>query len=374
MAESFNPYEQRIIGLKEQQALARRLREGAEQAPQGQMVGNVYVAPHWTQQLARGLNYYAGMQGEKQARQGIDDINTQRTEERNAWLESMPKSTTMQGPEGPMQDGSPQTVTKNPSTEDYLTWASKGATIDPVVANMGMTYANLSASREQRQAELEARLADAKSSRQEKIEAQRQLMQMQFDNQRSLAAMNNAARMDVARLAHAMRQQPEGKKEPDWKYDAGSDTWVKPPNEQYPMGQSTPNVGKASSLKNIEYLTSRFLGSDQKPGVISYANQGGWMGLGGTIGRVSNSQAAKEFDNLTEQMSTEMRKIFRIPGEGALSDKEQAQYGIQLPKLGNDPGLNRKIIEDLLERSRNSVMPNTNPLQPQPTKNVTVNY
>jgi hypothetical protein len=52
-----------------------------------------------------------------------------------------------------------------------------------------------------------------------------------------------------------------------------------------------------------------------------------------------------------------MRKIFRIHGEGAMSDKEQAQYGIQMPKRENSAELNRQIIQDLMVRSQNAVIP-----------------
>jgi hypothetical protein len=153
----------------------------------------------------------------------------------------------------------------------------------------------------------------------------------------------------------------------DWKYDAGSDAWVKPPSAEFPMGQTTPNAGKAASFKNFNYLADNLAGADDKGGTIAKTAQGGYFGLGGALG--SGTQAAKEFDNTVEQMSTELRTVFRIPGEGALSDKEQAQYGIQLPKRGNDPELNRKIVRDLRVRMGNKVDPqNANkPTTPQKT-------
>ena len=139
-----------------------------------------------------------------------------------------------------------------------------------------------------------------------------------------------------------------------WQYDAGSDQWVRPPSAENPLGTVTPNAGKVAALRNIEYLSNQFTAKD---GILDKSTQGGVMGLSGSIGRVVNSQSAREFDNAKEQMSTEMRKIFRIPGEGAMSDKEQAQYGIQLPDVKNSPDLNRKIINDLIARSRGSAFP-----------------
>jgi hypothetical protein len=164
--------------------------------------------------------------------------------------------------------------------------------------------------------------------------------------------------------AAATAPKPAG---PDWKYDAGSDAWVKPPSADFPMGQTTPNSGKAASLKNFDYLATNMMGEDGKGGTIAKTAQGGYFGLGGALG--SGTQAAKEFDNTVEQMSTELRTVFRIPGEGALSDKEQAQYGIQLPKRGNSADLNRKIITDLRVRMNNRVNPQgaQSPATPQKT-------
>lgn len=175
-------------------------------------------------------------------------------------------------------------------------------------------------------------------------------------------------RADMIRLTAENRKPTGGGSAgPDWKYDAGSDTWVKPPSAEFPTGQTTPNAGKAASFKNFNYLANNMTGDDDKGGIISRTAQGGYFGLGGALG--GGTQAAKEFDNNVEQMSTELRTVFRIPGEGALSDKEQAQYGIQLPKRGNDPELNRSIIRDLKVRMGNRVDPQggqQSPNQPKP--------
>jgi hypothetical protein len=150
-------------------------------------------------------------------------------------------------------------------------------------------------------------------------------------------------------------QKPPKLAGPDWKYDAGSDTWVKPPTEENPMGVATPSLAKVGALNNIKYLAEKFLGNQQAPGLVDTTTTGGYFGVKGAL--AGGTQSAKAFDNAKEQLSTEMRKIFRIPGEGALSDKEQAQYGIQLPKRENNAELNKQIIQDLMFRSQNAVMP-----------------
>jgi hypothetical protein len=345
----FNQYDQKILGLNEQKALAQKLRESAMEAPQGQMVSGWYVAPNITQHLARGLNFAAGLSGEQKARQGLEDIGTQRKAEREQWMAQMPRAQEIQSPAIEGQPPAPPTI-KKPSTEDYLTWATRGVEIDPSVAGMGMQFANLEENR-----------ADRSRARAEQAATRERELQMRMENQRELQQMQLDARRQNQQMIAALRPQKEAKPV-DWKYDAGSDTWVMPPTSEYPMGRSTPNAGKVGALKNVDYLGQQFLGVENKPGLIDRATTGGWLGVGGAIGSVTNSQNAKAFDNASEQLSTEMRKIFRIPGEGSLSDKEQAQYGLQLPKRGNSAELNRQILQDLQVRARNAVLPPTNPL------------
>lgn len=398
MANPFDPYEQQILGLKEQKALAQKLRESATEAPQGQMVGGWYVAPSWTQQLARGLNYMTGMASEEKAQKGIQDVMGERQRGREAWMGQIPQATTttqqtpfqypqMEG-ETPIQGlANVETKTKQPTAQEYLAWGMKGSQFDPSAMTMGSAFATVAENeqkraedRKARMEELQLKLADASLSRAERAATEERL-----------ARINMEGRSDIARLTAALRPAPQpqapvavigpnGKpmyvspgqavgmspasagKQDDWKYDAGSDTWVMPPTAEYPMGRSTPNVGKASALKNLEYLGGQFVGTKEQPGIVDRATTGGWFGLKGAA--TTGTQEAREFDNATEQMSTELRKIFRIPGEGALSDKEQAQYGIQLPRRGNEPALNRRILQDLMVRAQNSVLPPTNPLQP----------
>lgn len=80
--------------------------------------------------------------------------------------------------------------------------------------------------------------------------------------------------------------------------------------------------------------------------------QGGVGGIAGKAGAVFDYKDASRFDNLREQLSTELRTVYRIPGEGTLSDREQAQYGLQLPSRNNAPEVNKAIIEDLRQRTR----------------------
>lgn len=164
-----------------------------------------------------------------------------------------------------------------------------------------------------------------------------------------------------------------------WKYDAGSDEFVAPPTPEFPNGRRSGNISKQNAAKSLEYVVSQF-GYDlegnpvvdgKTKSVLDSTPQGGFMGSSGYIGKVTDSQAVKRFDNIKEQLSTELRTLFRIPGEGALSDKEQAQYGVQLPDIKNDKSTNKAILNDIQARVKLRQDQGANPLSPmspqQPT-------
>lgn len=74
---------------------------------------------------------------------------------------------------------------------------------------------------------------------------------------------------------------------------------------------------------------------------------GGIMGVKGVISGAINNEDTQMFKSGIQQMSSQLRSVFRIPGEGTLSNQEQEQYGLTLPSLKNSPGVNAKIIENL---------------------------
>jgi hypothetical protein len=105
-------------------------------------------------------------------------------------------------------------------------------------------------------------------------------------------------------------------------------------------------AGKAPAKASMDYVLTEL----EKQ--IGETTQGGVGGIVGKVGAVTDYKDASRFDNLREQLSTELRTVFRIPGEGTLSDREQAQYGVQLPSRNNPSEVNRAILKDLRERTR----------------------
>jgi hypothetical protein len=161
----------------------------------------------------------------------------------------------------------------------------------------------------------------------------------------------------------------------NWKYDSGSDEFVAPPTPEFPNGRRSGNISKQNAAKSLDYVIGQFYanekGDEAKEGkrLIDVTPQGGPLGMLGYVGKVTDSQRGKRFDNLREQLSTELRTLFRIPGEGALSDKEQAQYGVQLPHVANDAATNEAILRDVQARVKLRQDQSANPLKPKDTDN-----
>jgi hypothetical protein len=112
-------------------------------------------------------------------------------------------------------------------------------------------------------------------------------------------------------------------------------------------GEATgAQAAKLPAEASMEYVVGQF--GNQ----IEETAQGGPLGIKGRAGYIYDYGDATRFDNLREQLSTELRTVFRIPGEGTLSDREQAQYGLQLPNRDYSPAVNKAILRDVQERTR----------------------
>lgn len=105
-------------------------------------------------------------------------------------------------------------------------------------------------------------------------------------------------------------------------------------------------TAKAPAAASMDYVLN------EMERQFEHTMQGGVGGVFGKAGSVFDYKDKQRFENLREQLSTELRTVYRIPGEGTLSDREQAQYGVQLPSTDNHPDVNRAIVRDLRERTR----------------------
>lgn len=113
-----------------------------------------------------------------------------------------------------------------------------------------------------------------------------------------------------------------------------------------PATQRTGEAAKETAVKRVDDVAARI---DAQMGRVK---TGGPLGVVGSLSRVFDSQDAKLFESYRQQLSSALRTALRIPGEGALSDFEQRQYGLQLPELGQSEENNRRILRSLQNQVR----------------------
>jgi hypothetical protein len=113
-----------------------------------------------------------------------------------------------------------------------------------------------------------------------------------------------------------------------------------------PSTQRASTENKERSVRRIE-ASSELL---QKQ--LDRVATGGPLGITGAVGRIFDAQDSRQFETFKEQLSSGLRAALRIPGEGALSDREQAQYGLTLPSLGMSKERNIEIMRALEDQVR----------------------
>lgn len=130
------------LDLKRKLRIAQALQE--QQAPQGQMVGNVFVAPSWTQNLANLANRYVGRRSEEKA---IEDYNRYNKTQRDKMAEALGKFGDVFKPKDVVTQGTydiekPVEQTQV-ATSPYGTTEQLGAT-SPWTSNVGETTKTIS--------------------------------------------------------------------------------------------------------------------------------------------------------------------------------------------------------------------------------------
>lgn len=112
-------------------------------------------------------------------------------------------------------------------------------------------------------------------------------------------------------------------------------------------GTQPTKADEARNAKGPQAANAGMLMDQMQQSLDAGLTTGPWNELFGIpVGRWS-SQDKEQFEALKEQLSSQVRAIFRIPGEGTLSDREQAQYGLTLPSLDKRPETNMQLIQNL---------------------------
>lgn len=113
-----------------------------------------------------------------------------------------------------------------------------------------------------------------------------------------------------------------------------------------PASQRAELSARDKVINRVDKIAKRI--EDQ----LDQVETGGPLGVTGAMSRIFDSKDARLFESYRQQLSGAIRAALRIPGEGALSDFEQRQYGLQLPELGQSKENNKAIIASLKEQVR----------------------
>lgn len=337
------------------------------QGPQGtQMAGGMAVKQGPLEFLAPLAGQFAGAKLNDKA----DDAETQLQTDRNAklgeWLKGMPGTDPVQ-PVMPttgfstaagQQSFADATQASNEAAQrEKLAWALQGQQMGPTgQAVSGALLQSSLATPEIKYQDLGDRIGVFQNGVQTGSIAKGVSADTRFKDDttrrgQDIGALTTARGQDITQRGQdlsattAMRGQDIGAQTAA----AGRDTTERGQDmtAEAAKAKAAAGVGaKMPVLKSLEYTLGRFAEQNEQ------VETGGPGGLRGSLSKVLDYQDAAALDNLSQQVSTELRTIFRIPGEGSLSDKEQAQYGLQLPSRSFSPKQNKQIMLDLENRAR----------------------
>jgi hypothetical protein len=285
---TFDPYSEQVMGLREQQALAQKLRDQGLEMPQGQMVSGHFVAPATTQYLAQALKGYLGGQDVEAAKQGIKDLMAQRQKENSDFLANMPKATETQ-----VEVRTPQTMNQmgpsplskalrvNPTTEEMLAYAAKAPGISPVdVGNLAVKGAELQAGRE-------ARLAERQMALEAENKRDRERAQDRLDQIKFAASMRPAP---PERIINLLGPNGESIATPISQVSPGSALWS-PAGAKHAQEVTSKEGGRKALSETLDVLAGEYNRLNKNMGIPSSENKWG-SNLGASIGASAPGQWA----------------------------------------------------------------------------------
>lgn len=337
----------------EQQALLRRQAVAQAMAAQGQrpiqggMAGRFYVPPSPLQGLAQVVSAYAGNKMARDVDAGMADIgkryNAGVADAVKAYTDSA--TTTRPAIEEPPDElgGGPGREAMQVPTDPRVRVAQALASPYGQVRELGkldFEQANrredredrqaaaaqtAQLAREQRAADLQARLADQRITAQERAALQKELAQMQID-----------ARRDMVKLAASLRQAPQ----------APQQQIIQGPNGPMvlgPGGQATPVLGpdgqpvgnkpKAKADPEVEKTLNLYVAA--RNGLISGLSGAASGPLAGRMPAVSSAQQTAEGG--VAAMAPVLKQLFRVAGEGTFTDKDQELLLNMVPTRKDSP-------------------------------------
>lgn len=288
-------YDERILGAKQQQELARKLREQGEQPLQGQMVSGWYVAPSMAQAFSNAIKTGIGAYKEGQAKKEEEGLNRQKLADTIKYMNQAgieaptglleqagtkavePSLFSRAGafltgkeppqaiPAQPYQQNVAQNVT--PDQYEHAMAGVIGVNPEQAAPMVSMYQAK------QNRAIKEAEDADRKLYQQQVLQQQAELKREALAQQANLAQQADASRRDIAGLIHS--GQNSGVNDQIVTDSEGKMWAVNPRTHQKTdlglsgkvSGKTSPDITDAKSANELhDYINTQFVTTDPKTG------------------------------------------------------------------------------------------------------------
>lgn len=384
-----------LYQLQRRQKMAEQLLQQSQQPQEGQMISGHYVAPSWTQGLARGLQgYFANKELDATAKAQAD--LQQQTAQRNQadvskfadLLKGTPAQTVPELPaqdeSGYRQEGVSRQITEIPAVPPDLMEAYKFAATsqNPALQQAGtqglIQMPQVEAQNQEKRAAREAAFAqqmevlkqraeDARVSQAERLQAQQDMQKAQLQFQQQNAEANRANQQAMARLAASLRQPQQAQiiqtdSGPMQLVNGRAVPIVGPDGRPVAgkaaaAGSATEGERKAATLlqrmQNSEAQLEAALKTDKtaaKPGLLSSGLRS--MGLE-ALANTSTPESRQK----VEAAQLDILDAALTLGTGAAYTKEQLEgyRKSYFPQIGDDPGTvedKQARLDNILEAAR----------------------
>ena len=216
-------YDAEAQQLAERKKYAEALRaQGQQPVPNGQMVGNQFVATHPLQHLASALRQYSGQRDLQDVRTAEQGLAQRKQSDLADYLKSMPSATTtteqqLVGDRPGAGSFEPVSTTKQPTPEDFMNWSMQGLKFGPQVAQLGGNMANQVQQRDFQNRQLEQQTADRQAAiKQAEMQFQTKLQEGRLTREQAaqqamqLEQMRIDGRREIAQLAASLKQGGSG--------------------------------------------------------------------------------------------------------------------------------------------------------------------
>lgn len=356
----------RVQNLDRKRKLAEALKQ--TQMPQGQMVGGMYVAPSITQYLASALQQY---QGNKQLRD-IDQQQEQILSERQRTMsEASQRLADALKPrtQESMVGGMPVMDERQPTPQELMQAQLEYAQMiqDPNAMNQVLgNQMNYQIGQQTRQDEREFRSSEAEANRQQRMqelmlrmEDSRLSREQQMEARRELAQMNIEARREIAGIAAANRPEkmvtilgPEGMPVMVPQSQAVGQTPYTPQLATQEKAKASSKAGKEQVNEIVTQLGNAYDTLKKNKGITSTEtglldNLGaaaGTTAAGQFLGRIGGTENQKARDMIAQTRPLMLNAIKNATGMSAQQMNSNAEMQLYLnaatnPELGLEANL-----------------------------------